>query len=210
MAVPEHTGQDADAKSQTCLDPVRRPVAQPSVQASREASLEIQRAQAAGRPCYEAERTPLAAENSVGEPAANWRLMSATGKESVAHSHPPSGPCLAARPGRGFLFSGFDASGQVHQSVSTLVLLNRLRCAANLRPVQKTILLFAALTLISVCTTACRKEPGPPSVSGTIETDEVHVASRYGGRVERIFAWEGDVLTNGQLIAELDAAELRA
>jgi HlyD family secretion protein len=76
--------------------------------------------------------------------------------------------------------------------------------------VQKTILLFAALLLVSVGATACRKEPGPPSVSGTIETDEVHVASRYGGRVEKIFAWEGDTLTNGQLIAELDAAELRA
>src|SRR5688572_17412521 len=57
---------------------------------------------------------------------------------------------------------------------------------------------------------SCHKHPGPPGVSGTIETDEVHVASRYGGRVERVLAWEGDVLTNGQVIAELDAAELRA
>src|SRR5689334_16205155 len=111
MAVLEHTGQDADAKSQTCLDPVCGPVAQPPVQASREASLEIQRARAAERPCYEAERTPLAVENSVGEPAANWRLTSATGKESVAHSHPPSGPCLAARSGRDFLFLGRRFAG---------------------------------------------------------------------------------------------------
>jgi HlyD family secretion protein len=59
-------------------------------------------------------------------------------------------------------------------------------------------------------TASCRQPPGPQGVSGTIETDEVHVASRYGGRVEKIFAWEGDVLTNGQVIAELDAAELRA
>jgi HlyD family secretion protein len=48
------------------------------------------------------------------------------------------------------------------------------------------------------------------AASGTIECDEVHVASRYGGRVERVFAREGDTLTNGQLIAELDAPELRA
>ena len=48
------------------------------------------------------------------------------------------------------------------------------------------------------------------SVSGTIETDEVHVASRYGGRVEILSAQEGDRLGPGQLIAELDAAELRA
>ncbi len=57
---------------------------------------------------------------------------------------------------------------------------------------------------------SCRQDPGPPTVSGTIETDEVHVASRYGGRVERLFASEGDALTNGQVVAELDAAELRA
>jgi HlyD family secretion protein len=54
-----------------------------------------------------------------------------------------------------------------------------------------------------------RKTSSPPTVSGTIETDEVHVASRYGGRVEQTFAREGNSLTNGQLIVELEAAELR-
>ena len=49
-----------------------------------------------------------------------------------------------------------------------------------------------------------------PSVSGTIETDEVRVASRYGGRVERILAQEGDALKAGSVIAEVEAAELRA
>lgn len=49
-----------------------------------------------------------------------------------------------------------------------------------------------------------------PVIAGTIETDGVQVASRYGGRVARLFAQEGDALTNGQLIAELDAAELSA
>ena len=61
--------------------------------------------------------------------------------------------------------------------------------------------------------TACFKTPDPPAapmVSGTIETDEVRVASRYGGRVEQIFAWEGDALKAGQVIITLDAAELRA
>ena len=49
-----------------------------------------------------------------------------------------------------------------------------------------------------------------PSVSGTIETDEARVASRYGGRVEKILAQEGDALKAGSVIATLDAAELRA
>jgi len=46
------------------------------------------------------------------------------------------------------------------------------------------------------------------SVSGTIETDEVRVASRYGGRVEKILVQEGDSLKPGQLIMELGAPEL--
>ncbi len=36
------------------------------------------------------------------------------------------------------------------------------------------------------------------------------MASRYGGRVEKIFAQEGDELKPGAVIAELDAAELQA
>lgn len=48
------------------------------------------------------------------------------------------------------------------------------------------------------------------SVSGTIEVDEVHVAPRMGGRVEKIFAREGDRLKRGDPIVELDAAELPA
>jgi HlyD family secretion protein len=48
------------------------------------------------------------------------------------------------------------------------------------------------------------------AVSGTIEVDEVHVGPRTGGRVEKIFAQEGDKLTAGQTIVQLDAAELKA
>jgi HlyD family secretion protein len=51
---------------------------------------------------------------------------------------------------------------------------------------------------------------GVRSVSGTIETDEVRVASRYGGRVEKLLAAEGDTLKAGQVIAEIEAAELTA
>src|ERR1043166_4934096 len=48
------------------------------------------------------------------------------------------------------------------------------------------------------------------AVSGTIEVDEAHVGPRAGGRVEKILAWEGDPLHDGQLIVQLDASELRA
>jgi membrane fusion protein YbhG len=69
---------------------------------------------------------------------------------------------------------------------------------------------LVALSGLGLFLASCRPPAGPPSVSGTIETDEVHVASRHGGRVEKLPAREGAILTNGQTIAILDAPELRA
>jgi HlyD family secretion protein len=57
---------------------------------------------------------------------------------------------------------------------------------------------------------SCKPSSPQNSVSGTIETDEVRVASRYGGRVAQIIAQEGDTLKTNQVIAELAAPELRA
>jgi len=48
------------------------------------------------------------------------------------------------------------------------------------------------------------------TVSGTIEVDEAHVAPRAAGRVQKIFAREGQTLKAGDPIVELDAAELPA
>jgi len=66
----------------------------------------------------------------------------------------------------------------------------------------------AGLVALSVFGSACGHRIN--SVSGTIEVDEVHVGPRSGGRVEKIFAWEGDVLRAGQPIVQLDASELHA
>jgi HlyD family secretion protein len=71
-------------------------------------------------------------------------------------------------------------------------------------------LFLSILAGVAVAVVGCQRQANPSTVSGTIEVDEVHVASRYGGRVERIYVREGDNLTNGQLIAELDAAESQA
>jgi len=57
---------------------------------------------------------------------------------------------------------------------------------------------------------AQQRHGGPPIISGTIETDEVQLASRYGGRVTALHVREGDTVAAGQLIAELEAPELRA
>ena len=63
---------------------------------------------------------------------------------------------------------------------------------------------FSAIALFS----GCHRQGN--TVSGTIEVDEVHVASRSPGRVEKIFAWEGDVLKTGDVIVQLEASELQA
>lgn len=67
--------------------------------------------------------------------------------------------------------------------------------------------------VVAVLLMGCAKWNEPPRtdhVSGTIEVDETRLASRYGGRVEQIFAREGDGLSPGQTIVRLAAAELKA
>ena len=66
----------------------------------------------------------------------------------------------------------------------------------------------AALLALSIFASGCGDRKS--AVSGTIEVDEVHVGPRMSGRVQKIFAQEGDKLQAGQPIVELDAAELKA
>jgi HlyD family secretion protein len=68
---------------------------------------------------------------------------------------------------------------------------------------------FAAALALTGAVAGCNSSPQANSVSGTIEVDETRVASRYGGRVEKVSAQEGDGLGGGQIIAEISAAELR-
>lgn len=65
-----------------------------------------------------------------------------------------------------------------------------------------------AVAALSIFISACEERSN--AVSGTIEVDEVHVGPRSSGRVEKIFAQEGDRLRTGQPIVQLDAAELTA
>jgi HlyD family secretion protein len=66
----------------------------------------------------------------------------------------------------------------------------------------------AVFGLLLTSFTACRPRTQP--VSGTIEVDEVHVAPRTGGRVEKLFVQEGDTLHTGQPLAQLVAPEMEA
>jgi multidrug resistance efflux pump len=76
--------------------------------------------------------------------------------------------------------------------------------------VYRNLFALAECLTVLILGTSCNPNSKPNSVSGTIETDQVRVASRYGGRVEKLLVLEGDALKTGQIIAELDAAELRA
>jgi membrane fusion protein YbhG len=68
---------------------------------------------------------------------------------------------------------------------------------------------FCATVLgLSILLSACGNRNN--AVSGTIEVDEVHVGPRSGGRIDKIFAWEGDKLRGGQAIVQLEATELQA
>ena len=67
---------------------------------------------------------------------------------------------------------------------------------------------LGALITLSILTASCGEQRN--AVSGTIEVDEVHVGPRSAGRVEKIFAQEGDRLRPGQPIVQLEASELRA
>lgn len=57
----------------------------------------------------------------------------------------------------------------------------------------------------------CTKKPeSDGAVSGTIETDETRLASRYGGRVVEIGIQEGDTVKSNQVLLRLEALELKA
>ena len=69
---------------------------------------------------------------------------------------------------------------------------------------SRAFLLFVVLFF----TVGCGKKSN--AVSGTIEVDEVHVGSRSGGRVDKIFVQEGDRLHAGQALVQLEASEMQA
>jgi RND family efflux transporter MFP subunit len=66
------------------------------------------------------------------------------------------------------------------------------------------------MVLLALAVFAVGCERRADTVSGTIEVDEVHVGPRSGGRVEKIFAQEGEKLQAQQPIVQLEAFELRA
>src|SRR5216117_13670 len=98
-----------------------------------------------------------------------------------------------------------DPTGPHRRLIESVAAPTRLMRKSFVR--NQTLWTFAALA-VSIFLCACNTRKN--AVSGTIEVDEAHVGPRAGGRVEKILAWEGDRLHEGQVIVQLDASELRA
>jgi RND family efflux transporter MFP subunit len=84
-----------------------------------------------------------------------------------------------------------------------------MRLAVSLFAQNRIVHRFSAAALaLTIVLSACENRSN--AVSGTIEMDEVRVGPRFGGRVEKIFAWDGEHLRAGQPIVQLEASELQA
>ena len=69
------------------------------------------------------------------------------------------------------------------------------------------VLLILLLAVLSSCG---KEETGTLYINGRIEGDEYDVATKYGGKVEKVLADEGQWVKKGQLLAEIDSKEVEA
>ncbi len=81
---------------------------------------------------------------------------------------------------------------------------------SSVKPKPLVLLLLVATAVAALAVSLARRPAASHAVSGTIETDAVHIASRHGGRVVQLFASEGERLQAGQPVIALEAPELRA
>jgi HlyD family secretion protein len=80
---------------------------------------------------------------------------------------------------------------------------------------ERTRIVALFLIVISLLVTLCSgcrgtEAAGVIEASGTVEAEEVVIASEFGGRIEDILADEGDEVDEGQLVVVLDTALLEA
>lgn len=69
---------------------------------------------------------------------------------------------------------------------------------------------LAALVLAAALAAGCANDSGSIRASGTIEMDEIDVASYVGGRLVRLLVAEGDTVSLGDTLAVLDRGEVAA
>lgn len=69
--------------------------------------------------------------------------------------------------------------------------------------------LFVTVGLLAVCAYGCDKDDGTIGGSGFIEATSVVVSSETGGRLERLFVDEGDVIREGATIGIIDSSTIK-
>lgn len=72
------------------------------------------------------------------------------------------------------------------------------------------IILLAALAIWYLGSANAQQETGGLSASGTIETDQLNLASEVGGRIEEVLAFEGDSVDVDQVLINFDDSILQA
>jgi HlyD family secretion protein len=84
------------------------------------------------------------------------------------------------------------------------------RLATIWRPVLAVVVLLAAVGLTIGVWRRFREQPKELRLPGTVETQEVRLSSRVGGRVAKVLVKESDIVEPGQIIVELEMPELDA
>ena len=72
------------------------------------------------------------------------------------------------------------------------------------------IVIVVILFLIKNYISPSNELEGIASGNGRIETTQVNITAKYGGRVMNVYVQEGDMVEKGQLLAKLDTKELKA
>jgi len=71
------------------------------------------------------------------------------------------------------------------------------------------IIILAAVAIWYLESVNAQQENGSLSASGTIETDQLNLASEVGGRVKDVLAFEGDKVSGGQVLIRFDDSLLQ-
>lgn len=84
------------------------------------------------------------------------------------------------------------------------------RLAMIWKPVTAGVMLVAAVGSTAGVWLHLREQPMEQRFPGTVETQEVRLSSRVGGRVTKVFVRESDIVEPGQPVVELEFPELDA
>ena len=81
------------------------------------------------------------------------------------------------------------------------------RTDSQLRP------LITLLLLLAVAAGGCRRDPDHPGfahASGRLEAEQLHIATKFAGRIVEVLVDEGETVEAGQLVARMDSGSVEA